>query len=417
MLPDRGAESRAVCYGARRMDARRAVPRRAEGLEIGEQHPGESGVVVLAASGRQFELSPEAARLLSLIDGRRDLEELAALLAAPGGAALAPAALREIIELSLVPAGLVGIDEAPSVGAAPRSSMWLRATLLRDAWVRRFAQALVPLFARPIAEALVAAALAAHAWFFLSHPRLEFEDGLIRFDLWWPPAAIFLISNLVHELGHAAALMRFGEAPGAIGLGLYLIFPVLYTDVTRAWRLPRLERAVVDVGGIYVQMLFAALVIAWYAATHSGVAARAVLIMDLSLLANLNPFLRMDGYWLAADLSNTRELRRRTITLALGLFGRRAREREGAAPSRFLIAYTWLGLIYFAAFAVWLALVATPRLLAEMRMVAAREDASRLEIGALLALGALALVAIGATLWVGGRSAASALNAKEDSDA
>jgi putative peptide zinc metalloprotease protein len=397
------------------MDANRAVPRRAEGLEIGEQHAGESGVMVLAASGRQFELSPEAARLLSLIDGRRDLEELAALLSASGGDALAPGALRQIIERSLVPAGLVGIDEAPAAGAAPRSSMWLRATLVRDAWVRRLAAALVPLFSRPVAAALVAAALAAHAWFFLSHPRLELEDGLIRFDLWWPPAAIFLLSNLVHELGHAAALMRFGEAPGAIGLGLYLIFPVLYTDVTRAWRLPRLRRAVVDVGGIYVQMLFAALVIAWYAATHSGVAARAVLIMDLSLLANLNPFLRMDGYWLAADLSNTRELRRRTITLALGLFGRRA--REGEAPSRFLIAYTWLSLIYFAGFGVWLALVAAPRLIAEMRIVAAREDVSRLEIGALLALGALALVAIGATLWVGGRSAAAALSAKGESDA
>jgi putative peptide zinc metalloprotease protein len=393
------------------MDATRAVPRPAEGLEIGEQHPGESGVVVQLASGRHFEVSREAARLLSLIDGRRDLGQLAALLAASGGDALAPGALREIIERTLVPAGLVGIDEAPDAGPAPRSILWLRATLLRAAGVRRLAPALVPLFTRQVATALVAATLAAHAWFFLSHPRLELEDGLIRLDLWWPPAVVFLLSNMVHELGHAAALMGFGQAPGAIGLGLYLIFPVLYTDVDRAWRLPRLHRAVVDVGGIYVQMLFAALVIAWYALTHSGIAARSVLLIDLSLLANLNPFLRMDGYWLAADLSNTRELRRRAITLALGLFGRRA--RDGEAPSRFLIAYTWLSLIYFAAFAVWLALVAAPRLIAEMRSVAAREDASRLEIGALLGLGALALIAIGATLWVGGRSAAAALIEKD----
>jgi len=393
------------------MDATRAVPRPAEGLEIGEQHPGESGVVVQLASGRHFELSPEAARLLSLIDGRRDLEQLAALLAASGGDALAPGALREVIERTLVPVGLVGIDAAPDAGPAPRSALWLRTTLLRAGGVRRLAPTLVPLFTRHAATALVAAALAAQAWFFSSHPRLELEDGLIRFDLWWPPSLVFLLSNLVHELGHAAALMGFGQAPGAIGLGLYLIFPVLYTDVDRAWRLPRLQRAVVDVGGIYVQMLFAALVIAWYAFTHSGVAARSVLIIDLSLLANLNPFLRMDGYWLAADLSNTRELRRRTITLALGLFGRKA--KEGDAPSRFLIAYTWLSLIYFAAFAVWLALVAAPRLIAEMRMVAVREDASRLEIGALLALGALALIAIGATLWVGGRSAAAALIEKD----
>ena len=49
---------------------------------------------------------------------------------------------------------------------------------------------------------------------------------------------IFMISSsFFHELGHAAACKYFGIRHGGIGFGLYLNFPVLYTDVTEVWKL------------------------------------------------------------------------------------------------------------------------------------------------------------------------------------
>ena len=45
-----------------------------------------------------------------------------------------------------------------------------------------------------------------------------------------------LASSFFHELGHASACKYFGVRHGGVGFGLYLNFPVLYTDVTEVWR-------------------------------------------------------------------------------------------------------------------------------------------------------------------------------------
>lgn len=67
---------------------------------------------------------------------------------------------------------------------------------------------------------------------------------------------VMLIIGLLHELGHASALMHFGEKPGRIGFAFYVVSFILFSDVTNAWKLARKERLVVDYGGIYFQCLF-----------------------------------------------------------------------------------------------------------------------------------------------------------------
>jgi putative peptide zinc metalloprotease protein len=424
------------------MDAAPDIPRRADGLVLGAAHAGETTRVASLPEGRHFEISSETAALLELIDGRRTLEEIADALAARNGEAPSPGdgaasgaldaeALRVLIERTLRPTGLAYLGAAPAGRAAPPSHMWLRASLISAETVRALGRALVPLFSRRAAVPLVAAAVLAHVAFYLTSPQLELANGLLHFGLWWPPAAIFALSLIAHELGHAAALMSGGERPGAIGAGLYYVCPVMFTDVDAAWRLSRRSRAIVDMGGIYVQLLFAALTIGLYAATGSGIAARAVALMDLGLIANLNPFLRMDGYWLLADLTGTRDLRGRTRALALGLFGAGgagggatdagsggAEDAAVAAlgaerPSRFLVAYTWASLAYFVAACGWLVVYAIPRLVGEMHALAAGHGIGRT---ALLAVGVLALVVIVAALWVGARSVAGALRTAERDD-
>ena len=59
-----------------------------------------------------------------------------------------------------------------------------------------------------------------------------------------------VVSSLFHELGHASACKHFGIRHGGIGFGLYLNFPVLYTDVTEVWRLRRADRCIVNLGGV-----------------------------------------------------------------------------------------------------------------------------------------------------------------------
>ena len=60
-----------------------------------------------------------------------------------------------------------------------------------------------------------------------------------------------LVSTLIHEFGHAAACHRGGAEPGSIGMGLYVIYPAFFTDVTSSYRLDRAGRLRTDLGGVY----------------------------------------------------------------------------------------------------------------------------------------------------------------------
>jgi hypothetical protein len=69
---------------------------------------------------------------------------------------------------------------------------------------------------------------------------------------------LVLASVFLHELGHAAALRRAGEAPGGVSFGVrYFVYPCFFTDVSSAWLLPRRQRILVNLGGCYLQALFA----------------------------------------------------------------------------------------------------------------------------------------------------------------
>ena len=106
---------------------------------------------------------------------------------------------------------------------------------------------------------------------------------------------------LLHELGHASACIANGVRHGPIGFCLYLILPAFYADVSEAWRLPRRRRAVVDGGGIFMSLLCATAFSAMFLLTGGRVWGLLSILCDITVLWNINPFLRMDGYWLVSD--------------------------------------------------------------------------------------------------------------------
>ena len=76
-------------------------------------------------------------------------------------------------------------------------------------------------------------------------------------DAFYEPGLLLLVFALTvlsagfHEFGHAAACRYGGATPGAMGAGLYLVWPAFYTDVTDCYRLGRAGRVRVDLGGLY----------------------------------------------------------------------------------------------------------------------------------------------------------------------
>ncbi len=115
--------------------------------------------------------------------------------------------------------------------------------------------------------------------------------------------ALFLLGVLLHELGHVSAAYRYSSRIGHIGVGLYLVFPVFYSDVSHAWSLSRRQRAAVDLGGLYFQGIFLAAVDLLVLLRGDPLWAALSWMSTLAMLHTLNPFFKFDGYWLLSDLS------------------------------------------------------------------------------------------------------------------
>ena len=148
-------------------------------------------------------------------------------------------------------------------------------------------------------------------------------------------------SSLFHELGHASACKHFGIRHGGIGFGLYLNFPVLYTDVTEVWRLRRTDRCIVNLAGVYFQMYILLAVLALFYATGSDTLRYMILTLNLGFIMTLNPFFKFDGYWIASDVLGIPNLRSRSKEL-LGYVYRRMRGRA-ADETPYLLQTNRLG--------------------------------------------------------------------------
>lgn len=123
----------------------------------------------------------------------------------------------------------------------------------------------------------------------------------IRGVAWIVLAASVYAGVFFHELGHASACTYFNVDHGDIGLGVYVIYPVFYSDVTESWLLSRRARMVVDAGGLYFQSIFSATTgMIWYF-TGDIVCFYITTSLLATAIVNVNPFLRFDGYWLLSD--------------------------------------------------------------------------------------------------------------------
>lgn len=150
---------------------------------------------------------------------------------------------------------------------------------------------------------------------------------------------LFIIaSSCIHELGHAAACRYYGIEHGNVGFGLYLNFPVFYTDVSNIWRLKRGQRCVVNLAGIYFQSIILLPVLVAYFVTGHPVLKYLILLTNINFVITLNPFFRFDGYWLMTDLLGIANLRAKSMELLRYLYYRmRGKAPDGWKPALLMV--------------------------------------------------------------------------------
>jgi len=333
-----------------------SIPSLVPGLEIGPDRTPGATITVTVPPDRYFEVSPATARLLRAIDGRRSIDDLAREVSSEPR--LSAAELSDVIERTLVARGLVHFGSPPAPTAGPRSRLWLRVPLFPGPVVEVLATPFAWMFRAPAAIALGLAGLAAHAWFYAAHPDFGPPLRLGTASSGIVPLLLLIGALLLHEFGHAAALRSRGERPGAIGFGVYWFWPLLFADVPRAQRLAPRERAVVDAGGLMVQLVAAAALIAWWSRYPGQALARGIVLIDLALITNLNPLMRWDGYWLLADLTGVRDMRRRAFAHVFARLGGRPSSEPG-----WMTLYVILSTAALIATVFWIARGVLPRLI------------------------------------------------------
>jgi putative peptide zinc metalloprotease protein len=202
----------------------------------------------------------------------------------------------------------------------------------------------------PVAVAAsLALILLGHGVFFALHHAGKTSLAALSISQWVTLVALVYLGVFFHELGHASACLRYGARHGEIGIGLYFIYPVFYCNVTDCWSLRRYRRAVVDVSGIYFQLIFGAVCcLAWWQ-SHNELLAFVVYSTIAGVVLNLNPFFRFDGYWLLTDLTGLPSIHRTCKDLTRYLwkraFRRPWRERR---PEIFETPYRvrWVIVVY-----------------------------------------------------------------------
>jgi len=223
--------------------------------------------------------------------------------------------------------GYLAADPAP----ARNRYLWLRITIVPASLVARVRLFTVFFSKRLFIPGSVVGVLWL-AYMLLTRPAAAMAEQLQTLPLvqFVQCFLVVLLIGLIHEFGHSSALLRFGQQPGRIGVGVYFIMPVFFSDVTRAWRLKRMQRIMVDAGGMYLQVI-GMMAIAFVNAMFfkSGAVDLAVVLAAAEIVANLNPFIKLDGYWLLTDGLGVTNLRRAMADMLLAPF-RKHRSRTTA---------------------------------------------------------------------------------------
>jgi putative peptide zinc metalloprotease protein len=316
------------------------------GVRLDTSERSES-FVLRGRNGTRMRISPAAHYLLENGRAGRTDEELAAGLTELTGR---PVLVPEVEDAYLrLEARVRSIEEQPA--AAP-SGFWLTVPVIPEAYVAPVARVVAYAFHPAVAAVLIAlAAGAAVPALAEGHVPAPGSDFLAAYGL-------FFLSLVVHEFGHAGACARYGGRPSAIGFGVYLVFPVLFSNVTAAWEMRRWQRVVVDLGGIYLQGLVGAGYVAAALATGNRTFVLAGALVGFSCLLSLNPFFKFDGYWAIGDALGVVNLGRQRGRLLKYLRERLAGRRPQALPwpptvSVFVAGYlaaattTWVAFLVF----------------------------------------------------------------------
>jgi putative peptide zinc metalloprotease protein len=303
-------------------------------------------------------------------DGERDEAAIAELVSERFGRGVSGDNVRALVD-KLRPLGVLAQPDGstpPMRKMDPLLALRHRTVVVSEPATNRIAQVLRPLHTAPVLVLALLAIAAFDVWLFAAHG----VAGGLRAALYDPLLLLGLMAAIVaatawHEFGHASACRHGGARPGAMGAGVYLVWPAFYCDVTDAYRLDRRGRLRTDLGGVYFNGLFALAAAGAYALTRFEPLLLLVVAQHVIALQQLLPMLRFDGYYVLSDATGVPDILGRVPAILRSLWP--GREPEPAVTElkprvrRVVTAYVAL-IVPLLLFMLTMALVSAPRIFA-----------------------------------------------------
>lgn len=195
--------------------------------------------------------------------------------------------------------------------------------------------------------------------FIATFPHLFSLGGALAF------AVALFFAKLCHEFGHAFMAKRAGCRVQSMGVAFMVLLPMFYTDVSDAWRVnDRRARLLIGAGGVLAELVLACIALLVWSLLPDGPGRTAAFMLAsatwiTTLVINLNPFMRFDGYFLLSDFWEVDNLQGRAFALCRWrlrefLFGYAAPAPEPWSPKmqrRLLIwgygSWLWRAALFF----------------------------------------------------------------------
>ena len=304
-------------------------------LLVSRQGEAENSYFVIKdpAAERFFRFGEAEHFIAQQLDGTTSSETVRHRVEERFGTTLSVATLEQFIE-RLRGLGLVTeAGDAPRLVGARRRRIagdlfYLRVKAFDpDELFERMAPFVRPLFTRSFLTfsgglMLCALGITVGEWDQMSHEL----RGLLRFEsiaLAWVTCLLVIVA---HEFAHGLTCKHFGGRVREIGFMLIYLQPAFFCNVSDAWLFPkRSHRLWVTFAGAYFEMFLWAVATVWWRVTEPGTTLNYLALVVAATSAiksffNMNPLLKLDGYYLLSDALDLPNLRAKAFAYLRSVF-------------------------------------------------------------------------------------------------
>lgn len=178
-----------------------------------------------------------------------------------------------------------------------------------EPWLKRHRELFAFLWQWPTWLAALAIILWAGVEFALAGPRVWTQaSDILQLNNLLPLYIAIFINHFLHEMAHAISCKHFGGQVRTMGVMLLLFTPLPYVDLSSSWTFrDRFKRAWVGSAGMVTDFFVGAVATIVWAYSPPGLVNELAYNLMFStaiytLLFNINPLMRFDGYYVFADL-------------------------------------------------------------------------------------------------------------------